>query len=415
MRDPESALIDKVSLHGGSESLIAQGVDEQHFADEDNAEVFKFLKNHIRKYKTPPSPDIVKEKFPERKWEIVTDPLEFIQERFVVEVKRNFAIDSYNELGHILQGNKNEDIARIDEIFIDSANQLAKVIPASNVARFSEMPIRILNYRQRKEEGVPPGIPFGIPSLDDLTLGIQPHEYVTVAGFTGVGKSTLALVFCINHYLNGYTPMIISLEMGADELFRKLDAIAAGLRQHALKAMNLSGHELKAWEETAEKVDKFQADKDIIVVDPDFATPEKIYAETSRWSPDIVLIDYVQLLTAPSYYRNTWEKIGYVSQMMKAMARQLEIPVYGLAQTNTDSADEGARLKNLAGSRDIGKHSDIVLALHQDEEMAVENKLEIRVEKNRGGPKGKVYMLFDHEKAQYREWNKTSDDYRKTE
>lgn len=415
MRDPESALIDKVSLHGGSEQLIAKGIDEQHFSDEDNREVFSFLKNHIKKYKAPPSPDVVREKFPNRNWEIITDPLEYIQERFIVEVKRNFAIDSYNSLGEILQQNKQQDIKRIDEIFIDSAKELAEIIPASNIARFSEMQSRILTYRERKEAGLPPGIPFGIDKLDELTLGIQAHEYITIAGWTGTGKSTLALVFTLNHYLEGYTPMVVSLEMGHEEIFRKLDAMAAGLRQQALKAMELSGHEMNKWEEQAEKADKFQADRDIVVVDIDFATPEKVYAETSRWNPDVVLVDYIQLLTAPSYYRNTWEKVGYVSREMKAMARQLKIPVYGLAQTNTDSADEGARLKNLAGSRDIGKHSDIVLALNQDEEMKEMNKLEIRIEKNRGGPLGKVDMLFDHDKAEYRQWKKTADEYTKTE
>ncbi len=83
------------------------------------------------------------------------------------------------------------------------------------------------------------------------------------------------------------------------------------------------------------------------------------------------------------------------------------IPVYALAQTNTDSAAQGARLDNLAGSRDIGKHSDIVLALNQDEEMSDIYKMDLRVEKNRGGPRATIELYWNQEKCDFRQWNRT--------
>ncbi len=311
----EDQLIQKVATHGGAEILISHGVDETHFFDSDNKAVWNFLVKHIRKYKTSPSFDLVKESFPKHHWEIVTDPLQYVEDQFIIGVKRKAAVSSFDKLAKIIDANDEEQIAVIDEIFLGEAKDLAQIVPSSNVSKFSEMKDRIELYRAKKEEGLPIGLPFGIPKLDELTLGLQEHEYVTIAGWTGVGKTTLALLFAINHYVEGYTPMIISLEMGADELYRRLDSIAAGIRQHSMKALTLSPNEMKRWEIYADKVEK--AKEDIVVVDVDFATPEKVYAETARWNPDVVIVDYIQLLIAPKEYRNVWERIGYCSQMMK--------------------------------------------------------------------------------------------------
>jgi replicative DNA helicase len=405
MPDYEGQLISKVAQNGGINDLISQGIEDRHFADETNRKVWKFLSKHTRTYKESPSFEVIKEEFPNYEWDLVSEPTEFVRDRFITAVKRREAIEAFNDLAEILDENKYEEVSRIDELFLDKAKDLAQIVPSANISRFSSMPQRIQTYRLRKESGIKPGISFGIPRLDELTLGLQPHEYVTIAGWTGVGKTTLALVFAINHYVEGYTPMIVSLEMGEEELHRKLDAIAVGLKQHAMKEMTLSPNDMKKWEEYADKVDRVT--NDIIIIDVDFATPEKVYAEIARWKPDVTIVDYVQLLQAPNYMRTSWEKIGYTSQMLKAAARQLKVPVYGLAQTNADSADDGARLTNMAGSKDIGKHSDIVLALNQTEEMKSLKKLEIRVEKNRGGPKDNIDMYWDQRSATFRQWTTT--------
>jgi replicative DNA helicase len=303
-------------------------------------------------------------------------------------------------------------MAKIDEIFLDKAKDLAQIVPSSNISKFSQMQSRIDSYRERKEQGIQIGIPFGIPKLDELTLGLQSHQYVTIAGFTGVGKSTLGMVLSVHHYLEGANPMIISLEMDEEEIYRKLDAIAVGIKQHAIKEMTLSPNEMKKWEKWADRAEK--AANDIIVVDVDFATPEKVYAETARWNPDVVVVDYVQLMSAPNHFKQTWEKVGYVSQMLKMQARQLRIPVYGIAQTNAEGMTEGANLGNLGGSKDIGKHSDIVIGLKQDETMYEMDRMDINVVKNRAGPKGHFSMLWDQANAIFRPWM-GEDAYRKKE
>lgn len=412
MANYENKLLSKAVQEGGVIELISQGIEARHFSDKENKELWTFLTNHIRTYKDPPSFDVVKEKFDEYKWEIVPDNLAFVQDKFITEVKRREAIGAFDDLASILDANDQEQISRIDEIFFDKAKDLAQIVPSSNVSKFSEMKRRIDDYRERKEKGIQIGIPFGIPRLDELTLGLQAHQYVTIAGWTGVGKSTLGMILSVHHYLEKATPMIVSLEMDEEEIYRKIDAIAVGLKQHAIKEMTLSPNEMKKWEQYAERAEN--AANDIIVVDVDFATPEKVYAETARWNPDVVVVDYVQLMEAPKHYRNSWEKVGYVSQMLKLQARQLRIPIYGIAQTNADGMTEGANLGNLGGSKDIGKHSDIVLGLKQDETMFGMNKMEINVVKNRAGPIGSIDMYWNQAKALFRPWQPT-DSFSKNE
>lgn len=413
MKSYENELITKVVQSGGAEKLISQGVEERHFESKDCQKIWAYLITHIRKYKSPPDPSTVKEEFPEFKWKIETEPLQFIADRFIAQVKRRKAVEIFGEVAEVIDKDEYEDISKLDETFLEKAKELAQELPSTSATKFSGIQKRIELYEQRKAEGIQIGMSYGFDELDKWTMGLHPHQYVTLAGFTGIGKSTLGLKLALNHYMDGYTPMIISLEMDEDEVYRKLDGMAASLRQHALKALELNGVEMEQWKQVAERAES--AANDIIVVDVDFATPEKIFAETSRWNPDVVVVDYIQLVLAPRDLRQSWEKVDYCSRMLKAQARNMRIPVYGLAQTNEEGSSEGAKLTNVGGARAIGFHSDLFLGMHQTEEDFAENKMQIKIEKNRMGPKNKIINLYwNQAESEYRQWSGKKDAYQAT-
>jgi replicative DNA helicase len=405
LADYESKLISKCVQSGVLEKVVASGVNESHFSDVDNKNIWNFIVNHWRQYKAAPSPEIVQEKFGEYDWEVVTDPLDYIKDRFIVEVKQRKATEAVLDIGTILDEADPNALATIDELFLDKAKELANAVPSSRVSKFSQMAERIELYKQRKAEGKLAGMRFGLLKLDELTLGLQSHEYVTILGWTGVGKSTLGLWFLLNHYLDGHMPMAVSLEMDEEQIYRKLDSMAVGLRQQAIKSMELHPNEMRKWEEYAERAEK--AANDIIIVDLDDATPEQIYAELSRWNPDVAMVDYLQLMRPPNSKKSEWGQISDLAREFKLMTRQLDIPLYGLSQTNAEGEEEGAKLGNIAGSKDIGKHSDIVLGLWQDEMMFEMNKMDVRVLKNRDGrAKITVPMYWKPGSAEFRSWHK---------
>ena len=408
--DYESKLISKLVYSGGAEKLISEGISSRHFYDDKNKNVWDFIEDYISEYNSEPSSQTITDKFSDTEFEVITDSFAYIKDQFVFSVKRKEAFTALISLGEIIDANQFEDILNIDELFLQKSRDLAELIPVTKADKFSNMKNRIEAYKIAKESGEAKGIKFGIPDFDNATLGLQSHELLTLAAPSGMGKTTLGLYFNLNHYLDGHTPMIISLEMSADEIYRKLDGMAVQLKQQALKAMSLGGDDMQRWERMAEKVEN--AANDIIVIDVENATPQKIYAEAARWNPDVIMVDYIQLLDPPKFIKEGYRQLGYQAKELKKIARQLKIPVYSLSQTNTDSYSEGAKLTNVSESRAIVHNSDIVLGLAQDEEQFAVQKLEGRILKNRGGPKGTFYMLADHRISEYRQWKSEIDDFR---
>lgn len=163
------------------------------------------------------------------------------------------------------------------------------------------------------------------------------------------------------------------------------------------------------WEEAAERVQ--QVPNDIIAID-DIAhcTVDHVYAKTVKYEPELVTVDYITLMdTSRSAGQSMWEKVTYITQALKQQTRSLKIPMIGIAQTNIDSAEEGAALQNIAYSRSIGQDSDLVIGLHQNQKMREEMQMEARLLKNRDGSVKNTHLLWDMERMRFRPWNEVTD------
>jgi replicative DNA helicase len=395
MADFENLLISKCVQHGGIEKLLSKGIHSDLFNEPENKEVWEFLSSHVKQYRSAPDFDTVKESFPEYKWNTITEPLDYVADQFIITVKRREAVKKWREVAKILDENDPKDMDRIEQIILEKSTELSQLVPSTNVSLFSDMPQRIDLYKAKKANGIQAGMLYGFKALDEATLGVHPHQLVTIAGPTGVGKSTLGMVFTVNHFGHGFNPMIISCEMDEEEIYRKLDSIAVGLRQMAIKELTLPGKDMKRWEEYAERLENVSSN--IIVLDVDNPTVEKIYGETVRWNPDIVVVDYIQLLSGPKGLVNRWERVDDNAKALKRQARSLKTPVYALSQVN----DEG----ELAGARAIGHHSDVVLSLKQNEEDAAMKKMNVVIEKNRMGPRDVIQAIYwDQANSRFEEW-----------
>ena len=408
--DAERALISKI-VHGQLvEKIVSEGIDETHFMDPECREVFQYSVEHTRKWGTPPSFDVIRDKFKDVQFDIVSDSTDFVLSEFRKSVKRRAAIEGIRQLANAVDDP--DQLVNIEEHFLEASRSLSNVIPTGDVAKFSNMRSRLDMWKERKKTGVTPGIAMGITPFDNLTLGIQPHEYVSIVGWQGTGKSTLTQYVLFNAYLQGRDCMMVSLEMEADALYRKWDVMATNHQKkaeeailyHDIKAHSLDDKGLKAWEKQAELA--ANAKNDIIVIDEGKITVDRVYAEAVRYKPHIIAVDYVTLMETPSKVGGSmWESVTYLTKNLKAIARQLKVPIIGVAQTNINSADEGAELKNISYSRSIGQDSDLVFGLHQDEQMYKNKQMAVRMLKNRDGQRCEVEMLWDPGKMQFREWN----------
>jgi len=391
-------IVARAAQSGHVEEIISRGIDPSHFADDECRMIWEFMRDHTMKYKLAPSFQVVREQFPQHNFEIVPDATDFVVDRFVKAVNRRFTITYLRELGEAVDDDTQLD--SLAEIFLEKAQALAQVVPARRVEKFSSMRERIADYRSMVKTGVQPGIPFGFPELDKVTGGIQAHELVSVAGWQGTGKSTLMQVIFFNAYMNGHTGLFFSLEMQAEAIYRKWDAMAAQVSYNALKAGELGSKDLAKWEKWAERA--ATAKEDIIVVTPGKCSVDRIFADSVKYKPDIIGVDYITLLHTREG-QALWEKVTHLTGALKQTAMSLKTPIVAACQTNIGGATGGAALDNIAYSRSIGQDSDIVLGLHQDDAMKANERMEVKVLKNRDGRCVDFNMVWSHTNMEFRE------------
>lgn len=409
----ERSLLSKAIQTGKLEKLVAIGIDETHFYEEDCKEAWISSVAHLKKYKTAPSLDALRKANSDFKFELVPDAFDYIVEEFIKVVKRRKAIDGLRELARATEDT--DRILTIDEEILELGAEIAQLFPTGNIARYSDMEQRIQDYDERVDEGKIMGIPMGITAIDEVTFGIKSHEFVSVVGWQGLGKSTLVQHMCFSAYLAGFTPLIISLEMESGAMLERFDQMAVNFQTRAYRALDLGEGDQEKWKEWADRAKRVT--NDILVVDDvQRCTVEKVRAIGQQYQPDLLVVDYVSLMDAPRGNGAMWEKVTHLTQNLKLIARDPKgPPIIGVAQTNIGSADDGAKLENIAYSRSIGQDSDIVLGLHQDEQMKSRNEMTVRMLKNRSGPQKDASMYWNPDRMEFREWKQLEDMFNKGE
>ena len=405
--DAERLLLSKVAQTGRIQQLLSAGVKETHFSSDSLQEIYSFISSHARRYRQAPSFQTVKNQFPDHNFELSDESFDFLLDEFKKEVKRRHAIDAVRDLAAAIDDP--DQVGSIDTYFLEKSRELATIVPSATVKRFSHMEDRIAEY-ETTDPDEDKGIKMGIPILDRITSGIQSHEYITIMGWTGTGKSTLAQWMLFNAWAQGKTPMLVSLEMESKNLFRKWDTMLMNFQYNDLKAHSLRDEEIDKWKNRASAVKDHP--NDIIVMDDirDF-TVDRAYAEIMRWNPDILCIDYITLMQSQrSAGKNSWEKIQYLTQNLKQIARTTQTPIIGIAQTNRLSADVGAELENVAFGMSIIQDSDMVLGLKRSEEMIEEKQMQVKLLKNRDGMTTNTELYWDMERMDFRPW----EEYRNT-
>lgn len=400
--DIERAIVTKIVWTGQIEDVLSRNITADMFADDECKDVFKFLVAHTKQYGSAPSVEAAKHSKPEFEWLSIQDTLKYLIDEFTILVKRRLADEYLEELAKAA-----DDPVRarnIDSEFLEISRRLVTALPSPEISRFTEAHKRIADYDKRKAEGKKIGIPFAYPTLDALTGGLQSHELATVLGFTNMGKSTLLRSFAFNFWSAGYTPLYISLEMEAQVILRIFDAMAANLDYKKLKQLELSDVEMKQWKEHAERIKKSVSD--IPVIDAKTrVTPDQVFAEIVRYKPDVVVVDYVGLMKSSSMQRgiSKYQQLSEITQDLKHIARTMRTPIVMAAQTNRSGAKDGADLDNVADSISIAQDSDLVFGLHQDQEMAERKVMEVRLSKNRDGPRGKLNAVWNFDTNDFRE------------
>lgn len=236
------------------------------------------------------------------------------------------------------------------------------------------------------------GLPWGIDALDSLTNGIHGGDSIVIAARTSVGKTA----FMCNLAVNINAPCcVISGEQPGVQITERVLARLAGLSAFRLRTGRLRDDEFPKLIQARDKLKNQQ----IIVVDtprPSIDEIERI-AQSMVWKHGIkaLFVDYLQLVTNRAYPDKRLQ-VSDISARAKALARELDIPVFMLAQLNRGAdGQERPRMSNLKESGSIEEDADVVLLLSKVE--GTKNRLFIDVQKNRHGMTGYEEVHWDAE------------------
>lgn len=252
------------------------------------------------------------------------------------------------------------------------------------------------------------GVPCGLPDIDVLTRGFQPSDLILLAARPSMGKTALALAIALHASLREQRQIgFFSLEMSRRDLMFRLMVSHARVDGLRARAGRLMEHEWAAWAHSAGVL----ADASIQIDDTAALTVQDIRTRARRMKAttglDLIIVDYLQLARPTTARESRNLDVTDVSMGMKAIAKELDVPVLALSQLSRACEARSNKRPQLSDLRDSGaleQDADLVLFLYRDEvydeKTADQGIAEIGIGKHRNGPTGTVKVGFD--KAQTR-------------
>lgn len=260
------------------------------------------------------------------------------------------------------------------------------------------------SYHQRR--GGVTGIPTGFYRLDELTSGLQKSDLIIVAGRPSMGKTAFCLNVARNVAINAKIPVgIFSLEMASYQLAMRMLCSEARVDAHKLRTGKLPKDD---WQKLSLSVGHL-AEAPIYIDDTPAPGILEIRAKARRLKVErnvgLIIIDYLQLIQGPKNAETRQQEISLISRSLKALAKELDIPVMALSQLSraveTRGGDRRPVLSDLRESGALEQDADLVLFIYRPEVYGHEGPAEIIIGKQRNGPTGIVKLSFISEYARF--------------
>lgn len=257
------------------------------------------------------------------------------------------------------------------------------------------------------------GVTTGFRDLDAKTSGLQPSELIIIAGRPGMGKTALALN--VGYHAarsSGKAVAIFSLEMSKEQLGLRLLGFDAGVDAGRMRSGYLKNEEWGLLTEAADRLSNLP----IFIDDRSGISVLEMKAKCRRLMKarelGLVIVDYLQLIQGRGNTESRQSEISEISRMLKAMAKDLVVPVVALSQLNRRVEDRPKKRPELADLRESGaieQDADVIAFIYRDEvynpELASsQNVAEITIAKQRNGPTGSFKLTFQKELMAFRDY-----------
>jgi replicative DNA helicase len=307
-----------------------------------------------------------------------------------------------------------EEDQNIDEV-IDRSEAVLFGISQRRTSR-DLVPIKqvLTDYYDRiaylyEHQGEPLGIPTGFVDLDKLLGGLQRSDMIIIAARPGVGKTSMLLSIALSAARKYKQKVgIFSLEMSNEQLVQRLVSSETGIDSQRLRMGELEENEWPKFVEAAGRL----SDTMIFIDDTPGLSALQLRTKARRlhaeYGLDLIMVDYLQLMSGDFRSENRVQEISYISRSLKGLARELNVPLVAASQLSRaveQRHDKKPILSDLRESGAIEQDADVVIFLYRDElynpDTELKNIADVMVSKHRHGPTGTVQLFFRKHLAQF--------------
>jgi replicative DNA helicase len=246
------------------------------------------------------------------------------------------------------------------------------------------------------------GVPTGFSDLDMKTAGLQPADLIIVAGRPSMGKTTLAMNFAENAAIKHQVPVaIFSMEMPGEQLALRMMSSLGHIDQHKIRTGRLEDDD---WPRLTSAVSLLDT-APLFIDDTPALSPSELRARARRLMREhdlgLIIIDYLQLMQVPGTRENRTTEITEISRNLKALAKEMNVPVIALSQLNRgleQRTDKRPVMSDLRESGAIEQDADVIMFIYRDEvyneDSPQKGLAEVIIGKQRNGPIGTCHLTF---------------------
>lgn len=246
------------------------------------------------------------------------------------------------------------------------------------------------------------GTPTGFTELDKMTQGMHPGDLIIVGGRPGMGKTSFAMNIAEHVAIeNKLATAVFSMEMSAEQLALRVLSSFGRIDQQALRSGQMEDHD---WSRLV-SASGLLREAPLFIDETGSLSPQELAGRARRMAAkhplSLIVVDYIQLMQVPSNRENRTNEISEISRSLKALAKELKVPIIALSQLSRSleaRQDKRPIMSDLRESGSIEQDADMVLFVYRDDyhnkESPNQGTAEIIIAKQRSGPTGKVKTAF---------------------
>jgi replicative DNA helicase len=316
---------------------------------------------------------------------------------------------------HIISNCYAQNERGIDEMLDEAEKTVMQIAEKRSSQAFVQLPIWIKKTFQRLatlkgQHGDVTGIATHFKKFDTMTSGLQDSDLIVLAARPSMGKTALAVRFAQNAAAGGLVVGLFSLEMAAEQLILRLFSIESGIPHHHIRNATMTSDEFVDLTHVASRLAHYKFFIDDTPMQNIMQIRTKARKLKREHNLQLLVIDYLQLILPNKQHENRHQEVSEISRSLKALAKELSIPIIALSQLSraVDSrVDKRPMLSDLRESGAIEQDADLILFLYRDvvyhPDTEDPTRAELIIGKQRNGPTGIVPLTYHKELTLFEE------------